>query len=84
MLAFSRKLSNLTPMKDSNIFSEERKLIEMDDRIDDYILGKMTPEEEQIFLSDCKENPELKHRAYMTALMVKGIRNIAKENNSNK
>ena len=53
---------------------EELKDMEMEDRIDDFILGRMTKGEEAMFLSDCKTDPELRHRAYMTALLVKVIR----------
>ena len=52
----------------------EQQLIEMDDRIDAYLRGQMTEEEEHQFLSDCKENRELKERAYMTALLVKALK----------
>jgi hypothetical protein len=52
---------------------EEKRLIAIDDRIDNYLFGRMTKEEEQTFLSDCKTDNELRHRAYMTALMVKAI-----------
>jgi hypothetical protein len=35
----------------------------------------MTKEEESQFISDCKNDRELKERAYMTALLVKAIKN---------
>ena len=53
---------------------EELRLMAMDDRIDNFIFGRMTEEEEKQFLSDCKNNKELKHRAYLTALMIKGLK----------
>ena len=53
---------------------EELKDMEIGDRIDDFILDRMTKGEEAMFLSDCKIDPELRHRAYMTALLVKAIR----------
>jgi len=53
----------------------EQELIKMDERIDSYLRGQMTKEEESQFLSDCKNNRELKERAYMTALLVKAIKN---------
>ena len=59
--------------QDSNITVEEQGLIDMDDRIDSYLRGQMTKEEESQFLSDCKSNKELKERAYMTALLAKSI-----------
>lgn len=53
----------------------EEQLIKMDDRIDSYLRGQMTKEEESQFISDCKNDRELKERAYMTALLVKAIKN---------
>lgn len=49
----------------------EQQLMEMDDRIDAFLSGQMTWEEEQKFLSDCRNDTELKERAYMTALLAK-------------
>jgi hypothetical protein len=51
-----------------------QELIKMDERIDSYLRGQMTYEEENLFLSDCKENKELKERAYMTALLTKSLK----------
>ena len=59
------------------ITAEEQRLMAMDDRIDSYLRGQMTKEEESQFLSECKENKELKERAYLTALLYKA----AKSNN---
>lgn len=56
------------------VTEEEKRLMEMDDRIDSFIRGEMLPEEELAFIQDCHKDEELKHRAYMTALMVKAIR----------
>jgi hypothetical protein len=53
----------------------EQELIKMDERIDSYLKGQMTKEEESQFISDCENNRELKERAYMTALLVKAIKN---------
>ena len=52
----------------------EQQLMEMDERIDSYLRGQMTKEEESQFISDCKNNRELKERAYMTALLVKSLK----------
>lgn len=52
----------------------EQESIQMDDRIDAYLRGQMTKEQEHQFLSDCKANPELKERAYMTALLAKALK----------
>lgn len=61
--------------QDSNITVEEQKAIDMDERIDSYLRGQMTKEEESQFISDCENNIELKERAYLTALLVKAIKN---------
>jgi hypothetical protein len=61
--------------QDSNVTAEEQRLMAMDERIDSYLRGQMTKEEESQFLSDCENNKELKEMAYMTALLVKAIKN---------
>ena len=43
------------------------------ERIDNYIRGKMTPIEEAQFIADCKTNPSLKKEAIITAWLVKGL-----------
>lgn len=48
--------------------------IAMDDRIDAYLRGQMSPEEEKSFMQDCCSNPELKERAIMTALLAKALK----------
>lgn len=53
---------------------EEQRFMAMDDRIDSYLRGQMTKEEESQFLSECKENIELKERAYLAALLFKAIK----------
>jgi len=57
----------------SEVTEEEQKLIDIDDRIDSYLKGKMTTEEELQFIKDCKEDKELKEKACMTALLVKAL-----------
>ena len=56
-----------------DITSEEQMLMEMDERIDSYLRGQMTKEEEGQFISDCENNRELKERAYITALLAKSL-----------
>ena len=56
-----------------DITSEEQMLMEMDERIDSYLRGQMTKEEEGQFISDCENNSELKERAYITALLAKSL-----------
>lgn len=43
--------------------------------IDNFLFGRMTPEEEISFLNECKINKELKHEAVMMALLVKTLKN---------
>ena len=57
-----------------DIAAEEQRLIDMDERIDSYLRGQMTKEEESQFISDCEKNKELKERAYLTALLAKSLR----------
>ena len=52
----------------------EQQLIEIDERIDSYLRGQMTKEEESQFISDCKNNKALKERAYLTALLAKSLK----------
>ena len=61
--------------REDSVTAEEQRLIDMDDRIDSYLRGQMTKEEESQFISDCKNNSELKERAYLTALLIKTIKN---------
>ena len=49
--------------------------MQYEDLIDNYILGKMSPEEEQVFLQECKTNSVLKEEAVAMAYLVKVIRN---------
>ena len=53
---------------------EEQRLMVIDDRINSYLRGQMTKEEESQFISDCKNNKELKERAYITALLTKSLK----------
>lgn len=43
--------------------------------IDNFLFGRMTPEEEISFLNECKSNKELKEEAVMMALLVQTIKN---------
>lgn len=56
------------------ITEQEQKLIEIDDRIDSYLRGEMSYEEEKKFLSDCGVDVKLRERAYMIALLAKALR----------
>lgn len=43
-------------------------------QIDDFLFGRMNPEEESLFLEEVKTNSELREEATMTALLVKALR----------
>lgn len=43
-------------------------------QIDRFLFGQMGPEEESLFLQECKTNKELKDEAVMMALLVKTIK----------
>lgn len=47
-----------------------------EDLIDDYLFGRMSKEEEQNFLLECKTNVELKEEAITIAYLVKGLKNL--------
>ena len=45
-----------------------------EDLIDNYLFGRMSPEQEQSFLSECKTNQSLKEEAITMAFLVKGLK----------
>ncbi len=49
-------------------------LLEEDDRITLYLKGKMSSHEEQAFMHELENNPELKARAIAVARLVKGMK----------
>lgn len=55
------------------------KLLKEDDRIVAYIKGQMTAEEEQQFLKELEDNPDLKEKAIVTARLVKGLKQVGEE-----
>ncbi len=55
------------------------KLLEEDDRIVAYLKGQMTVEEEQQFMKDLENNPDLKEKAIVTARLVKGLKQVGEE-----
>ena len=55
------------------------KLLEEDDRIAAYIKGQLSAEEEQLFLKELEDNPELKEKAIVTARLVKGLKQVGDE-----
>lgn len=66
--------SQLWPKVIKPLNSEEQRLEAMDDRIDSYLKGQMSQEEEASFLADCKSDEELRRRATVTALLVKVLK----------
>ena len=55
------------------------KLLEEDDRIVSFLKGEMTDAEEQQFLKDVKERPELKEKAVSMARLIKGLKQVGTE-----
>lgn len=55
------------------------KLLEEDDRISAYIKGQLSAEEEQLFLKELEDNPEMKEKAIVTARLVKGLKQVGDE-----
>lgn len=62
-----------------DINNPDPKLLEEDDRISAYLKGKMTTEEESLFLKDLEDNPDLKERAIAAARLVKGLKEVGSE-----
>ena len=52
----------------------EQDIIKMDERIDGFLKGNMSMEEEHQFLSDLKTNKSLRERAHITALLAKALK----------
>ena len=52
------------------------KLLEEDDRIEAYLKGQMSAEEEQQFMKELNDNPELKQKAIIAARLVKGLKQV--------
>lgn len=50
-----------------------------DERIVNYLKGRMTDKEEQAFIEELKTNPELKSKAVAMARMVKGMKEVGKQ-----
>lgn len=50
-----------------------------DERIVNYLKGRMTAEEEHAFIEELKTNPEFKSKAVAMARMVKGMKEVGKQ-----
>lgn len=56
-----------------------QKSMEQDERIERFMRNQMTQAEEKTFLDDINSDPELKERAFATALMARGMKRRRKE-----
>ena len=54
----------------------DNRRLEEDDRIASYLKGQMSGEDEQAFLQELEEKPDLKERAIMMARLVKGLKEV--------
>ena len=63
-----KDINNIDPM-----------LLEQDDRIEAYLKGHMSADEEQLFLKELEEKPELKEKAIITARLIKGLKKVGTE-----
>ena len=54
----------------------ENRLLEEDDRIASYLKGQMSGEEDQAFLRELEEKPEMKERAIIMARLIKGLKEV--------
>ena len=68
-------------IKDTN--NIDSKLLEEDNRIAAYIKGQLSVEEEELFMKELEENPELKEKAIVTARLVKGLNQVGEEQDKN-
>ena len=59
--------------------TEEQEKIEKDERIEKYLKGQMTPQEESVFKEDLSKDPDLKERAASMALLIKGMQSVGQE-----
>lgn len=60
-----KDINNIDPM-----------LLEEDERIVSFLKGQMSAEEEQKFMTELNENPELKEKAIITSRLVKGLKEV--------
>ena len=54
----------------------ENRLLEEDDRIASYLKGQMSDEEDQAFLRELEEKPDMKERAIIMARLIKGLKEV--------
>lgn len=64
---------------DNELNNINNALLLEDERIVNYLKGRMTAEEEQAFIEELKTNQELKSKAVAMARMVKGMKEVGKQ-----
>ena len=64
---------------DNELNNINNALLLEDERIVNYLKGRMTDEEEQAFIEELKTNQELKSKAVAMARMVKGMKEVGKQ-----
>ena len=60
----------------------DSKLLEEDDRIVAYLKGQLSAEEEHNFMKELEDNPELREKAIATARLIKGLKDVGSEQDS--
>ena len=61
---------------DNEYNSIDEQLLKEDDRIANYLKGRMTADEEQAFMQELESNPDLKAKAIAMARLVKGLKEV--------
>lgn len=64
---------------DNELNNINNVLLLEDERIVNYLKGRMTAEEEHAFIEELKTNPEFKSKAVAMARMVKGMKEVGKQ-----
>lgn len=59
--------------------SANQTLLEQDDRIANFLKGKMTKEEESAFMSDIENDPEFRTKAIAMARLAKGLKSVSQQ-----
>lgn len=54
----------------------DNRLLEEDERIASYLKGQMSDEEDQAFLRELEEKPDMKERAIIMARLIKGLKEV--------
>lgn len=59
--------------------SVNQTLLEQDDRIANFLKGKMTKEEESAFMSEIENDPEFRTKAIAMARLAKGLKSVSQQ-----